>query len=116
MLQMLKLSVTLFKGEAMLTYDQYDADHPLICNEYETKGRKERRRRRAFQKASKLQSRDLSRYATRAEAQEALESDGEELVVGSGGIVFMILSSVISWMIRKLLDDYFGVDESTEEE
>lgn len=105
--QKVNVNVLIAEDIIMLTYEEYEAESPLVCNEYEAKGRKERRRRRAFERAARLQEIDLSRYSSRGEAERALEQEGEALVVGSGGILFMILTSIISWMIRKLLDKAF---------
>lgn len=95
----------------MITYEDYvkDLDKDLICNETFTMSeKKERRRRKCFEKAEKLKEHNLSKYNTREEAQCALQKEGEEMIVGCGGIVFILMSSIISWMIQKLLTKHFG--------
>lgn len=95
----------------MITYEDYikDLDKDMICNEtFEISEKKERRRRRCFEKAEKLKEHDLSKYKSREEAEAALKEQGATLVSGAGGIIFVILSSIISWMIQKLLKNHFG--------
>lgn len=95
----------------MITYEDYvkDLDKDLICNETFTMSeKKERRRRKCFEKAERLKEHNLSKYNTREEAQYALQKEGEEMIVGCGGIVFILMSSIISWMIQKLLTKHFG--------
>lgn len=95
----------------MITYEDYikDLDKDLICNEtFAISEKKERRRRKCFEKAERLKEHDLSKYSTREEAQYALKKEGEEMIVGCGGIVFILMSSIISWMIQKLLTKHFG--------
>ena len=97
----------------MITYEDYMNDHKedaqFICNETSPHAaRKERRRRRCFERASRLENINLNQYKTREEAEEALKAQGEEMVVASGGIVFVLLSSIISWIIQKLLSRHFG--------
>lgn len=95
----------------MITYEDYvkDLDKDLICNEtFAISEKKERRRRKCFEKAERLKEHDLSKYKTREEAEDALQIQGAALVIGTGGIIFVILSSIISWMVQKLLDKHFG--------
>ena len=93
----------------MIKYSDFVREEPLICNEMERNAaKKERRRRHAFEKASRLQKHDLSQYATRDEAEVALKAEADEMVVGCGGIFFTVMMAVLSWMIRKLLDRQFG--------
>lgn len=98
----------------MITYENYvqylkDNDGDFICNEtMHNAEKKERRRRHCFDRAKKLEEYDLSKYKTREQAEAALKIQGEELVVGCGGIVFILLSSIISWIIQKLLTKQFG--------
>lgn len=95
----------------MITYEDYINDHSdqIICNETSIHAeKKERRRRRCFDKAKQLEDVNLSMYSTRDEAEEALKIQGEAMVIGSGGIIYLILSSIISWIIQKILDNRYG--------
>lgn len=97
----------------MITYEDYiqylkDNDF-LVCNEtFSHAEKKERRRRRCFKRAEQLKNHDLSKYKNKEEAEIALREEGEKMVVGCGGIVYVLLSSIISWMIEKLLKAHFG--------
>lgn len=97
----------------MITYENYvqylkDNDQGFICNEtMHNAERKERRRRHCFDRAKKLEEHDLSKYKTREEAEVALKVQGEEMIVGCGGIVFILMSSIISWIIQRMLTNYF---------
>lgn len=95
----------------MITYEDYINDHSdqIICNETSIYAeKKERRRRRCFDKARYLEDVDLSQYSTRDDAEKALKIQGEAMVLGAGGIIYLILSSIISWIIQKILDNQYG--------
>lgn len=95
----------------MITFEEFDQDQPLIVGASESdasKTRKDRRRRKAFEKASVLQSTDITAYSSRSEAERALKVQGEQLVVGCGGIMFIVFSSIISWIIQRMLTRHFG--------
>lgn len=97
----------------MITYENYiqylkDNDNDFICNETMINAvKKERRRRRCFDKARGLEEHDLSQYKTKEEAQAALQAEGDQMIVGCGGIVFILMSSIISWIIQRMLTNYF---------
>lgn len=97
----------------MITYENYiqylkDNDNDFICNETMINAvKKERRRRRCFDKAKSLEEHDLSQYKTKEEARAALQAEGDQMIVGCGGIVFILMSSIISWIIQRMLTNYF---------
>jgi hypothetical protein len=84
----------------------------MICNESEMRiEKKERRRKRAFDQALLLEQIDLSEYTFREDAEAVLHTEADKMVVGSGGIFFVVFSAVKTWIIQKLLDNKFGVNK-----
>ena len=100
----------------MIKYEDYLNDHAnqIICNETSINAqKKEKRRRRCFNRASSLQNHDLSQYKTKEEAEKALQIQGDIMILGCGGIIYVILSSIISWMIQRLLANHFDKDQTS---
>jgi hypothetical protein len=94
----------------VIKYEDFVQDNPFICDESESRSaKKDRRRKRAFEKALILEKHDLSQYANRHDAEIGLKAQADEMVAGAGGIFFSVFSAVLLWIIRKLLDNYFGV-------
>lgn len=63
------------------------------------------RMKRRVEKASTLSKEDLSSFTDRASAEAHLE---DKAVGMYGSLGFMLFQVLISWVIRRILDNYFG--------
>jgi hypothetical protein len=63
------------------------------------------RLKRRVEKAATLSKEDLSSFTDRASAEAHLE---DKAVSMYGSFGFMLFQALISWVIRKILDSYFG--------
>ena len=64
------------------------------------------RLRRRVEKASTLSKEDLSSFTDRVSAESHLEDKAVQMY---GSFGFMLFQALISWVIRRILDSYFGV-------
>jgi hypothetical protein len=84
----------------------------MISSESEMRiEKKERRRKRAFNKALLLEQINLDVCSSRDEAETLLQAEADKMVAEVGGIFFVVFSAVKTWIIHKLLDNKFGVNK-----
>jgi len=91
-------------------FDEYCKDHEIgFGGDYRDQKRADRLKRR-LDRVSKLQDEDLSEFSSREQAEEYLNSRAVSMV---GPVTFWIMSSIIRWLIIKLLDRWFNDNNSS---
>lgn len=86
-------------------YDEYCKEFGYSAKSGRRGERDADRLKRRVEKAATLAKEDLSSFTDRASAEAHLE----DMAVGMyGSFGFMLFQALISWVIRRILDSYFG--------
>lgn len=94
----------------MNLFDEYCKDHEIGFGGDERSQRKAEKLKRRLGRVASLQNEDLSKFSSRDDAEDHLNSKAVGMV---GPVTFWIMSSIISWLIRKLLDRWYNGDNSS---
>lgn len=91
-------------------FDEYCKDHEIGFGGDQRDQRKAEKLKRRLDRVSPLQNEDLSRFSSREKAEDHLNGKAVGML---GPVTFWIMSSIISWLIRKLLDRCFNDNNSS---
>lgn len=94
----------------MNLFDEYCKDHEIGFGGDQRDRRKAEKLKRRLDRVSPLQNEDLSKFSSRQEAEDHLNSKAVGMV---GPVTFWIMSSIIRWLIVKLLDRWFNDNNSS---
>jgi hypothetical protein len=86
-------------------YEEYCKEFGYSAKSGRRGERDAERMKRRVEKAATLSKEDLSSFADRASAEAHLE---DKAVGMYGSFGFMLFQALISWVIRRILDGYFG--------
>jgi|APGre2960657404_1045060.scaffolds.fasta_scaffold40335_3 hypothetical protein len=86
-------------------YEEYCKEFGYSAKSGRRGERDAERMKRRVEKAATLSKEDLSSFTDRASAEAHLE---DKAVGMYGSFGFMLFQALISWVIRRILDSYFG--------
>ena len=89
-------------------YDEYCKEFGYSAKAGRRGERDAERLKRRVERAATLEKEDLSSFTDRTSAEAHLEDKGVGMY---GSFGFMLFQVIISWVIRKILDSYFGANK-----